>query len=229
MVAAKNSNLINYAGEVRPYTVLATLGIAGFLMTKLLVKNQNPSGQQRFWVSLFVFFTLTFHFYGAFILFFNYLFHLICSRNNESWWRVILRNLKTYWPALLITFPFWAYFTFVSDKSYMNWNPYEYIPRGIIPWLKGVFGNLIGYRPFYFLLAGLILALSVPHKMRWQQIVFFTVVILAPIGFIFWSCVQYQYWFIQRLFIWAMPLFAFLLGWQWDALFVYFSGKLEKT
>src|SRR3989338_10388468 len=88
LVTAWNFNLVAHAGEIRPYPVLVTLGIAGFLVTKLLVKNKNPSGIQRFWVSLFIFATLTFHFYGTFVLFFNYLFHLICSRENESWWRV---------------------------------------------------------------------------------------------------------------------------------------------
>jgi len=228
LVTGRNFNLIQHAGEIRPYPVLVTLGIAGFLVTRRLVKNKNPSDFERLGVSVFIFITMTFHFYGAFILFFNYLFHLICSREDEKWGRVLARNLRHYWPALLLTLPLWAYLTFSSDKSYMKWNPYEYIPQGIVPWLKGVFGNLIGHRKFYFLLAGFVLAMVIPHKNRWAQAVFFIAVILLPIGLIFWSCLNYHYWFIQRLFIWAMPLFAFLLGWQWDSLFALTAEKLRS-
>jgi len=37
-----------------------------------------------------------------------------------------------------------------------------------------------------------------------------------------------RYWFLQRQFVWVMPLFALFLGWCWDSCFVWTKGKFDK-
>ena len=71
----------------------------------------------------------------------------------------------------------------------------------------------------YFLLLGAFIPFFLPHKDRFKQLGFLLILILLPIEFIFLSDLWGSYWFLQRQFMWTVPLFAFYLGWCWDALF----------
>jgi hypothetical protein len=118
-----------------------------------------------------------------------------------------------------------SFFIFNYDKKYLGiFGTFEFIPRGVVPITKAVVGNLVGDKKLYFLLAGLPLGFLIPHKDRWPQLIFFLVLVAAPIGLIFLSCLISNYFFVQRLFIWVMPLFAFLVGWEWDSL-IEWAGK----
>jgi hypothetical protein len=191
---------------------------------RAIVQDTQPSLNKMILRGIFVIFVLLFHFYGSLVLFFTYAYSLAIESRRDVVGG-ILRHFRFYGWSLIVALPIWAYFAFGFDKTYMAWNPYEYIPKGIIPLLRGVFGNLIGFKPFYIFLGTFVLAFLIPHKERKAQMIFFLILVLCPVALIFWSCITYQYWFIQRLFVWVMPFFAFLLGWQVDSLVTYFLSK----
>ncbi|MDD3296627.1 MAG: hypothetical protein PHU64_04615 [Candidatus Omnitrophica bacterium] len=87
--------------------------------------------------------------------------------------------------------------------------------------LKFIFGNLIGRKTLYFLLLGMLFPLIFPVKERFKQILFLFIMVFFPIGLLLLSNIVNNYFFVQRQFIWVMPLFAFLIGWNWDS-FLYF-------
>ncbi|MDD5005692.1 MAG: hypothetical protein PHS33_04230 [Candidatus Omnitrophica bacterium] len=233
-LVALNNNLISHAFEIRPYAVLANLGIAVFVIMQYIFEKESPSRIMKVLISIFIITVILFHLYGSLIIFFAYLFHILFSRKENTIRYFISKHLKYYGVSLLIALPIWYYFAFGSDKSYLksftqtSEGSFEYIHRGIIPMAKGIFGNLICFKKLYFLLAGLIFAFLIPHKERLKQIMFFIVMIMLPIGLILLSSIIYKYWFLPRQFVWAMPLFAFLIGWCWNSAIVYFMGKFTN-
>jgi len=123
---------------------------------------------------------------------------------------------------LLLAMPLWLYSVFGPHINYsqLNINPFDYIPnpsQDIVGFLKGIFGNLIGYKKLYFMLLGMFVPLIFSYKDRYRQLLFLVIMIILPISLILASDVLQKYWFIQRQFIWVMPLFAFFLGWTWDS------------
>ena len=228
LIFSFNNNLIFHAFEIRPYGILVTLSLASFLMMKSVVEDEVPSLLKRIGISAFIWLTLLFHFYGSFILLFNYSFHLVAARGRFRG-KIILRNVKDYGFGVLLALPLWLYFTFGFSSSYMNWDPYEYIPQGVISLFKGVVGNLIGFKPAYVFLPAMIVPFIVPYEERWQQIQFFLIFVVIPVGIIFAVSVIAHYYFIQRLFVWVMPLFVILLGWVWDSLIIYLTEKFSPA
>lgn len=234
LVVALNNNLINHAFEIRPYAVLAILGMATFLATQYIFENQSPSKTKKVLLSIFIFIAILFHLYSSLILFFSYIFHLLFSRKEDNLKNILIKHIKYYGIALLVSLPLWYYFALNNDKSYLKsftatqYGSFEYIHRGLIPMAKGIFGNLVCFKKFYFLLAGLVFAFLIPHKERLKQMMFFIIVIMLPMSLILLSSVIYGYWFLPRQFVWAMPLFAFLLGWSWDSVILYLKEKLKR-
>jgi len=223
-IVAFNANLIWHAFEIRPYSVLVTLSVAAFLIMKYIVECQTASARKKYSVAFFILLCVTFHFYGMFILFFSYMYHLICSRKQELFKETLIRNVKDYWLIFLVLVPFLYYFVLEPGTSYMNKDTFLYIKKGVIPVAKGIVGNLMGYRKFYFLLLGLAISFIVPNKEKFNQVTLFVVAIACPTLLIFWLSVVNHYWFIPRLFIWVVPWFAFLIGWCWDSIFFQFTA-----
>ena len=229
LIFSFNANLIYHAFEIRPYSVLVTLSIAVFLVLQYIFERKTFSPMKRILISLFFFIAALFHLYGSFILFFTYLFHLFFSRKGEGIKEVLLRHFKTFGFVLFLIAPFWIYFAF-ADKSYMKHmhvNTFEFIPFGAVSLAKSIIGNLVGIRQLYVLLLGIVIAFLLPHRERFMQIAFFVLSIIVPIFLILIASVIYQYWFIQRLFIWTIPFFAFLTGWCWDSVILYFQKSKE--
>ena len=224
-----NENLVFHAFEIRPYGGLVTLALGAFLVTRRVVERKGPSLAEKTGYTLFLSLTLLFHFYGCLILFFPYLFHLLVTRQDESPGSVLARNIKDYGLGMAVAAAVWGFFVFGYDKSYLIiYGTFNFIPKGLMPVTKAIVGNLIGFKPFYFLLAGFLAWPFVPKRERWAQAMFFLVMVAAPVGAVLLLCVVTNYYFVQRLFIWVMPFFALLLGWQWDAL-IYHLGERRKA
>lgn len=223
---AYNYNLINHAFEIRPYSVLVTLGLAAFLVLQYIFEKKKIAPIKIVLISLFIFVTILFHNYGILIMFFLYIFHLLFSREEETIKTALTRHFRYFGVVSFVTLTIWFYLR-ATKKINLGVDTFEYIHKGVIPILKGIFGNLTGYRRYYFLLSALVINLFVPHRERLKQFMFFGIVIIAQVFFILFLCISYHYWFIQRAFIWVIPLFAFLLGWIWDSLIFYFMGKLK--
>ncbi len=228
-VFASNYTLIRHAFEIRPYSVLATLSIAIFLVMQYIFECVKPPPIKRILISVFIFVAILFHPFSVFMLFFSYIFHLLLSRKDKTVGVMFLKHLKHYGMAILFALPLLLWSLSNHKHLHMGHNTFEYIHKGVISVLKGIFGNLTGRRIFYLLLPGIVINLFIPHSQRLKQAMFFTILIVIPIGLLFLACIYFQYWFIQRLFIWAIPLFIFFLGWSWDSIFVYFGKKVSRN
>jgi len=147
-------------------------------------------------------------------------------------WKLIQRITPVFVPVLLITLPLWFFSMLGEQQDYgIARDAFQFIPNpllDIMGFLKGVFCNLIGYKWFYPLFIGLIISLLLPHRERYKQVGFLIVIVVLPIQVLLISDVMNYYWFIQRQFIWIMPLFAFLLGWCWDSTIEYLWKKLRR-
>jgi hypothetical protein len=224
-----NQNLVFHAFEIRPYGVLVTLALGAFLAARAMVEIESPSRSERIGFSLVLFITLLFHFYGGLMLFFAYGFHLLASRRKESLGSVLARNIKDYGLGFGVAAAVWSFFVFAYDKSYLGiFGTFNFIPKGVLPIMKAVFGNLVGFKPFYFFLAGFLAWVFLPRRERWAQIMFFLLLVAAPVSAVLLLCVLTNYYFVQRLFVWVMPFFALLLGWQWDSL-IHHLGERRKA
>ena len=210
-VFAFNYNLIYYAFTIRPYAVIATLSIAGFLVMQYIFDNEKPPIFKRLLISIFIFIALTFSIFSGYILFFCYIYHTIVSRKFLLW-----KHLKYYCLGIIPAIPicYWSIFSGSNLGTGFTsvTHTFAYIHKGVIPILKGVFGNLTGKRIFYILLPIIPISCIFMRKQR----IFLFIIIIIPIALLLLACVIFKYWFIQRLFIWAIPLFAFYLGWCWD-------------
>lgn len=218
---AANYNLVRHAFEIRPYGVLAVLNIANFLVMGYIFENDKPVLVKRILICVFIFISLLYHTFASLMLFSCYIYHLLASRKGRSIRNVLLSHLKHYGAAVLVALPIWYKFATCYPRLFQRMDVFEYCGRGVSSVLSCVVGNLTGPRKYYLLLIGIIISFLLPHKERFKQIMFLIVLILVPIAIVFSQCLHCEYWFVQRLFIWAMPLFAFFIGWTWDSTIIY--------
>ncbi len=231
-VISFNSTLIIHSFELRYYAVLQTLGLATYYYTYLLVYRPYPLTKLKLiGMGTFFCFTILFHLYSVIMVFANIAFFLAIHIHNKS----VIDTAKKLAPLFIIVFlitgPILYFVLFVwYHLSAQIWGnePFRFIPNplnDLIGFLKGIFCNLIGHKPLYFLFAGLVISLCLSHKDRRKQFWFFIVLILLPIALLLLLDLKAGYWFIQRQFIWVMPLFAVLLGWCWESIFSKINQK----
>jgi hypothetical protein len=121
--------------------------------------------------------------------------------------------------------PFWFYCVFGPHVNYtaLKLNTFDYIQNpfyNIADFLKAIFGNLIGNKSLYLLLMGIIIPFVFFYRDKYKQLLFLLLAIVFPLGLILIFDIIQSYWFLQRQFVWVMPLFAFFLGWTWDVFFL---------
>jgi hypothetical protein len=117
-----------------------------------------------------------------------------------------------------------------SSHGYPD-NTYQYIVSPFVDpvtFSNRVSGDLIGTRILYFLLLGVFFPFILNHKDRVKQMTFLIVAVFLPLLAIWLHDVIKSYWFIQRQFIWVMPLFALFLGWSWDSLYRYLMSRESR-
>ncbi len=224
-----NSQLIYYSFEIRPYAVLPTLALGCFHSMGELLEKQSTlvSLRKRVWLSIFFTVTILFHVYGILIVFTTGIFHVINQFTNYSIKDILKRYFKFFGLILLIAMPLWAWFSgaIIHNLGTMKaFDTFAFIPSPLVDpigFLKGIFCNLIGYKPFYAAFLGIVLAFLIPHRERNRQIGFFLVLVIFPLVCLLLADLYLGYWFLQRQFTWIMPLFAFFLGWCWDSINVW--------
>ncbi len=232
-VVCFNANLINHATEIRPYAVLPTLALASLYLSEVLINKIDLNPIKKFFIGIFFFLTICFHTYGIFIVFLSLIFVLVNKPCDQTFVSIFKRISKILAIIFLIALPFWLFCVFgpfhipfeVSKR-----NVFEFIPNpcsDIEGFLKGIFGNLVGFKKLYFLLIALIFPFVLPYKERLKQISFLAIMIIFPILLILISDLRAGYWFLQRQFVWVMPYFAIFLGWSCDSFVNYFSEKLS--
>jgi len=232
-VVCLNATLINHATEIRTYSVLPTLALAVFYLSQVLVEqNVSMSIKKKWAIGFFFVFAIWFHVYGIVMLLVSIAFALLEKFRDRSFGTILKDTAKFLSFVLLIAMPLWLYSVFGPhvEWRHLNLNTFKYIPnplKDIIGFLKGIFGNLVGYKKFYFLLIAVFFPWFVFYKGRLKQILFLGITVFLPLGMMLLSNVMQQYWFLQRQFIWVMPWFAFFLGWSWDSFINYINEKFR--
>ncbi len=227
-----NANLVYHAFELRPYAVLALLGPAVFYCCGRLFDDPRPAlGRERLLIWIFFVSTVAYHAYGILIVCFCLFYFLLRERGRRSWQQIIHQHLPFVSFYLLFALPIFAwYITGIPHKMHEHVPVFQFIANPLVDFpafSKGVFGNLIGFKWFYPLLAVMALAFVLPTPQRLNQIGFFVGLIVLPISVVLVSDAIKEYWFLQRQFVWVMPLFAFLLGWCWESVLLYFRDAIK--
>ncbi len=226
-----NATLKWHALEIRPYAVLPTLALAAFYLTQNLIEqNTNMTAKKKWAIGIFFIFVLWFYVYGLLILALPLFYFLLDKIALKSF--SILKDLTKF---LLVVFciamPLWIFSVFGPHLSLPAVDPFQFTPnplQNILGFLKAIFGNLVGYKKLYFLLAGIFFPFLFSYKDRLKQVGFLLIMVFLPLELIFFAAVFLKYWFVQRQFVWVMPLFAFYLGWSWDSTICYLSDKLRS-
>lgn len=229
-----NATLINHATEIRPYAVLPTLALAIFyLFQRIADENFKLSTPKKIGAIALSVLMIWFHIYGILMFFTSFLFTVL-SKYKEKDFKAFFKGALSFTAVVLcFAMPFWLHSVFRPHLDYgiMGDCTFLFIPNpfhDIVGFLKGIFGNLIGFKKLYFLLLGAIIPFVFFYQDKYKQLLFLFLNILVPISLIFLSNLATKHWFLQRQFIWVMPLFAFFLGWAWDSLFVLLMPVLKR-
>jgi hypothetical protein len=224
-----NQPLIFHSLEIRPYGVLSTLALICFYFSeKIVTQGHRLSFVKKLLIGMFFIFTTIYQAYGILIISSCLAFFILDELGSKTVRQVWLNTYSFLLPFAFIALPlFYWYGTgnhhIKSDNIERGIYTFQYIPNPLLNlpgFLKGIFGNLIGNKKLYILLLGSFIPLFLPHKDRLKQIGFLLILVVLPIELIFISNLWGNYWFLQRQFIWTVPLFAFYLGWCWDSLLI---------
>ncbi len=230
-VVCLNATLIQHATEIRTYAFLPTIALASFYVSQRLAdRNFVLTRLEKIGTIVFFVFVIWFHAYGIMMFILFFLFPLFIGYMDDKSKINLRKAFSLGLTVLAAAAPLWILSVYMSriDHSRMGISTFRFIPNpfdNFIGFLKGIFGNLIGRRELYFLIIGTVFPFLLPFRQRKKQIFFFFFVIILPIAAILLSDVLKKYWFMQRQFIWVMPLFAFYLGWTWDSLIVYIQRR----
>jgi 4-amino-4-deoxy-L-arabinose transferase-like glycosyltransferase len=229
-----NATMIYHATEIRAYAVLPTLALSClYFWLKLIDLNYCLSKIRRIAIGVFFVLSIWFHAYGILIFFFTGFYALITKLKDKLFFQILRNTVLFVFFVACAALPIWYLSIFGPRLTSIQFNidTFQYIPNPLensIGFLKGIFGNLVGYKKLYFLLLGMIFPFLIPYRDRFQQIALLVVLVFIPIGVILGVAVFTHYWFIQRLFVWVIPFFALFIGWSWDSSISYFQEKLEK-
>jgi len=212
---AMNPNLIFHALEIRPYASLLALVLAMYWVSFRAVQTDSwPMRRQIAW-GIWCWFILLFHAYGLYLLVFLLTYHLIFSRGERPWIPTFKRFFIPTLIAGLLALPLWIYFANPDHISMYQYDTYLYSGGSARQLLAFVFGNLgdIGRHHAWIIPMVLIFfSLVLPDPKRSKRFGFLLLNVLCPIAFIYLSDKQVHYWFLQRQFIWVMPLWSILAG-----------------
>ncbi|MDD5355732.1 MAG: glycosyltransferase family 39 protein [Candidatus Omnitrophica bacterium] len=241
LVFCFNANLIFHSFEFRPYAVLPTLSLASFYFSEMIVSNwQQLSTLKKFLIGIFFISVIIYHAYGIMIVGLCLLYFVILEANKMSYKEVIKEMMPFLLPVGLLGFLLFIWYasgTTVNRKlcQELNIHTFAYYPNPLddfTHFIRQVSFNLMAHKQYgqKHLALGIWIALLIPHKDRFKQIGFFLLLIILPIQLLLISDLYSGYWFLDRQFIWVMPLYAFFLGWCWDVIFIYVwkGSKLLK-
>lgn len=232
-----NATLVFHATEIRTYAVLPTLALGTlYLLLRMSDSDFQLSRLKKMGAVTFLVMVIWFQVYGILMVFSSYLFVALIkykAAGLKTWFK---NSLKFCGLVLGIAMPLWLFSVFGPHHNPAPYTAnssgtFEYIPsplENLVGFLKGVFCNLIGYRKLYFLFSGIVIPFIFRYKEKVEQILFLFIIVIMPTGMILISDLATHYWFMQRQFIWVIPMFAFFLGWSWDSFFVLISNRKAR-
>ena len=233
IVVCFNATLIEHATEIRGYAVLPTLALACLYLSEMLINEINLNPTKRFFIGTFFLLTACFHTYGLFILFFCLIYALLNKPSARTFSSIFKGISKILVIVFSVGIPFWLFCVFGPFHLYVDptkFDTYQFMPNphnNIMGFLKSIFGNLLGFKYFYFLLIALVFPFVFPYKERYKQISFLFIMVFFPVLLILVCDLIGHCYFVQRQFIWVMPYFAIFLGWSCDSFISYVSEKLS--
>lgn len=229
IIYSLNFNLVHYSLEFRPYAVLHVFAVISlYLWSVLIDQYEELSLGQKIVFGAVLIFIFIYHAYGLIIVFcpLFYVLSLALLKDQKAWGAF---RGKLYLGIVLgvgvILWGWYSSYNFFGLKSntaaQAQVQIFEYIPdpaENPLGFLRGVIGNLLGGKIFYFLLPGIISAFffTPDFKKLLSLTTFFILLILMPLSAILAADIKNQYWFIQRQFIWVVPFWALFLGRCWD-------------
>ncbi len=227
-VVVFNSNLIYHSFEFRPYAVLPVMALATFYLTgTLFSKFDRLTNAQKILLTAFYIYLASFHVFAILFFVLSAAFFLADARSFKN----VDKGLLTYVAGIFVVSSLiWLWYSSLNlglggkqdlFTLFDRMNVFEYIPNPLVNpvgFLKSIVGNLVGQKKLYPLLLGMVSLFLPRNRDRWQQWGFFLIFMVIGIQLIFLVCLLKNYWFLQRQFVWVMPLFAFFLGWCWDSL-----------
>lgn len=235
-LVAVHRDLIFHSFELRQYAVLPTLALAAFYFTEEIVsKHYSLSLVRKILIGFFSIFTIIYHVYGAIILFFTFVYFMLRESGKRSFGDIFKHNFRFMLAIVIMGLPLYLWYSIGSPQVYKNSGylvyTFEYIPNPIVDlfgFIKCNLCNLIGKKILYPLAVFLIFPFILPYRERLQQIGFLLVLITLPIMCVFYVNLSIRYHILQRQFTWAMPLFAFLIGWCLDSFIGFMRQKLGE-
>jgi hypothetical protein len=223
VIFSLNRELIFHALELRPYTVLATMGLAAFyFMDDLFNPAIQISARGHVLYFILIMLYVIYHPYGLVILVFGGLFFFLRYCCIPGFWGKIKKNWVFWTLSSGLGIALWIYYsnspyTIDSGKRIV----FEYIHNPLKDpkqFFKAIVGNLAGHKFSYLLLIGIAARFFYPIKEipKFLFVLFFAIVL--PLFVLMMSDVIHRYWFIQRQFIWVSAIFALFVGWCWDGI-----------
>lgn len=213
-----NRNLIFHDFELRPYGVLPLLALGSYWATDRMFHRQTYTRQDAvLWIG-WVFTLLLFHTYGILILGSLWMFQLLKSIPlsrlvRAQVWR--LAGLTAL--AVTLALPLWLFYAKVPGTHH---DPFAYCRPSVSGVLAFFLGNLGDWGWRFSWIPGTLLMFSscfFVQDTRWRpHLLFILVLLVIPLGMIFMSDVLCHYWFVQRQFTWAMPLWALAIARSMD-------------
>lgn len=223
-----NATMIFHATEIRWYGVLPTLSLGSFYFADMLInKFDSLNIRQKILIALFFIFVSWFHLYGVLMVYLSVAFFLFSKPLDKIIFRKIFKFMMI---VSAVIAPLWLV-SALGPRLVFKADPFMYIPDPLVDtigFLKSIFGNLVGNRMLYILLPGLFFPFLMWSRSGRRQATFMFTMVILPIVVIFIIDVINVFYFLQRQFIWVMPLFAFFLGWAWDSFFISLKERWYK-
>ena len=225
---AFNRELIFHAFEFRPYAALPTLALASFYLSHILTFNYSQIRRlHKVLIFCFFLFCFWFHAHGILIVSVCVLFYFLYLFRDQTLQKAKVAYLKFFLAVFAAALPLWLWYVSANPLYGGKWHTdiFYYFPNPVentFGFLKGIVGNLLGNKAFYFLLGGGVAFFlpAVPKKTKYLQVLFLLSMVILPIELVLMADIFKSYIFVQRQFVWVMPLFAMFLGWMWDTLIV---------
>lgn len=220
-----NATMIFHATEIKFYAVLPTLCVASFYFADRLVNEYDfLKTKQKVLIGIVFVFVSWFHLYGILMPYLSAAYFLFSKPFDKANFKKVFKFMAI---VAVIIAPLWLISVLgghVKTGVQVWRNTFGPIPNpleDIIGFLKCIFGNLVGYRMFYIFLLGLFFPFLMWNKDGKRQTALVFIMVFLPIAMLLIINAVNFFYFVQRQFIWVIPIFAFYLGWSWDSFFVF--------
>ncbi len=233
-----NGGLVFHSFEFRPYAVLPTLSLASFYFSEIIVSEwRQLSTLKKFLIGAFFIFVIIYHAYGIMIVGLCLLYFIIFEADKRSYKEIIKELIPFLLSVGTLGLSLFIWYTLGTTWEYLQVgirNTFDFFPNPLddfARFFRQVFANLMAHKQYgqKHLALGIWASFLLPHKDRFRQIGFFLLMIVLPIELILVADAISGYWFLDRQFVWVMSLYAFFLGWCWDAIFIYLREKVKKS